>query len=187
MTAIQVPAPDNSEGMTRFRKSRDTLINVGRGNLLLCAWSAVKYLGRVIMVAPRELENILESATSQEVVVTKGQLILLMIIMLAIVVIVTSLPRAIVSLSAIAEGRGKRRGILYLILSAGLIFYGIMEILTLIIQLLPLQKEDLVLDVTIATLIIDVTSVVLLVEMLRAVFQVRKYRRSENSREAQKG
>ena len=179
MTSLQVPVPDNSEETIRIRKYRDTLINVGRGNLLVCAWSVVKFFGRIIMDAPEMIRNTISEFGDKGIKITAAQMIILIAIMSTLIILVISLPRIIVSLSAIAEGRGRYSGLLYIPLAVILILVSMGEVIQAFYDFFSPEVTEEVSSTPPAFIIIEITSEILLIEMLIAAVRVKKYLHNE--------
>ena len=97
------------------------------------------------------------------------------------VLAVDVLIRCLIGISARAEGRGKPRGIWYLILTA--VFFAF-YVITVILEIIAFANMEDTLIEAIATVIIDATSAVLLFEVL--VYGIRLHRLRKNNNEGNK-
>ena len=85
--------------------------------------------------------------------------------------------RVFVGLSAVAEGRGKRRGLLYILIA---VIMMIGDICFFCVGFFMTEKEQfgaLARDQSISTLIIDVTSLIMLTQMVISALKIRKLTR----------
>ena len=171
---------DNDPKQIAIRKYQNTLIVVGTGIILFGAWTVVKVLGSFFMLreetvaAMRKLsgEAIDELPDSVVFYITLAVVLLIMLISLAV--------RSYVGLSAISEGRGRKRRRLYLPLAVIMIISGIMSFVT---SFFVVNGENalgaLSQDTTLSGLIIELTSIVMLTEMVVSAVRIRKLKHAD--------
>lgn len=164
----------------QIRRYRDTLIVVGNGIILFGIWSMVKLLGSFFLLKDETIaamrmvggEGMEELPDPVVFYITLAMVVLFMLIILAI--------RTYVGLSAISEGRGKKRRRLYLPIAVIMIISGISSFFT---NFFSVSEEPtygaLSQDTTISGLIIELTSVIMLTEMVVSAVRIRQLRKSE--------
>lgn len=182
MASLQRMVPDNSEQTVRIRKNRDTLINVGRGNLLLCVWTIVKSSGTIIMESPKAIRVIFSEYNEHGTVLPVLEITVVFAILTALYLLITILPRLIVSLSAIAEGKGRYSGKLYIPLAVLMILVSALQVFLTFRGILSSELTEEVSEISPAFIIIEITSEILLIEMLIAAARVKKYRHDEKKK-----
>lgn len=166
---------NNDPKQVAIRKYQNTLIVVGSGIILFSVWTVVKLLGSFFLLqdetvaAMREIggagmEEIPDSAVFY---ITLAVVMLIMLVVLAI--------RVYVGLSAISEGRGKRKSRLYLLLAVIMIISGIMSLYTSFFRVDPQSAMGaLSTDNSLSGLIIELTSAIMLTEMVISAIRMRR-------------
>lgn len=177
---------NNTEDQINIRRAQDTLVNVGTGVILFGSWEVIKVM--LTMIANRA--KLLDYMKSNIETVTDGPVfsdtaLFLIFFSMAMVFYGFGLvSRIIIGRSAIAEGKGKKTGSVYLVLTAVMILIGVSsfwgDLLLLMGKNAGAVGEDLLLkDVSIVSLFIELTSLVMLIEMAAAAIKVKRYKRRQ--------
>ena len=170
---------NNEQVQIQIRKDQNTLIVVGTGTIIFGLWTMAKMLGMVFILRKETIAALKENyegvAEIPDNFVFWGILVMTFIIMAVILAV-----RTYVGMSAISEGRGKRKGILYLlfamIMVAASIYYLVAGISTVDA---PEQMGAFTRDQSISALIIEATSMVMTIEMIVSALRIRKLTRTE--------
>ena len=166
---------NNDPKEIRKRRSQNTLIVVGTGIILFGIWTAVKLLGSFFMLKKETVAALRMIggdgiAELSDTAVFYVALFVVMVIMLVILAV-----RTYVGLSAIDEGRGKKRHRFYLPVAIIMIIGGIASFFTNFFSVNEnLSYGALSPDTTISGLIIELTSVIMLIEMVVSAVRIRK-------------
>lgn len=172
---------NNEPEQIEIRRSRDTLIVVGSGTVIFGIWTLVKMLSLLIVLRKETVEAILNITGPLEGLsdsFTFWAFTLLLTIMGAALLSV----RTYVGLCAIAEGRGKRRGKLYIFLAALMVIIGAWSFCSGFFTLdEPEQFGALTRNQSISTLIIDATSLIMLSQMIISALKIRKLTGTERN------
>lgn len=144
-----------------IRKTEINLITIGTGVILFGLWTFVKFFLTSVFADINHLEN------SD-----------LFSISAWIITIIELTIRCYIGFSARSEGRGKRKRILYLILTSFiiLIYLPIIALEVLIIFVTPGYIFNMII-----TLIIDATSVIFLLELMIDSIRLRRLRKQSGS------
>lgn len=137
------------------------LITTGTGLMFFGLWTFIKFFLTIVFLGVEYDDN-----TSDEV-----KLIATIITIIAVAIV--SALFCYVGLSARAEGKGKKKSVMYLIVNGFLLFF---HILIIIIEAAALLFGENILTIII-TMIIDATAAVLMSEVMINSIKLRKIRR----------
>ena len=137
------------------------LITTGTGLMFFGLWTFIKFFLTIVFLGVEYDDN-----TSDEV-----KLIATIITIIAVAIV--SALFCYVGLSARAEGKGKKKSVVYLIVNGFLLFF---HILIIILEAAALLFGENILTIII-TMIIDATAVVLMSEVMINSIKLRKIRR----------
>lgn len=169
---------NNEPEQIELRRAQNTLIVVGTGIILFGFWSAAKLLGSLLILRKETIDMVVAASGTTEGVSERALFIVLFVFTTIIVALLLAL-RAFIGRAAIDEGRGKRRGILYLVLTALFIVGSALSIIT-DIRVIFFSEEAaeqfgaLTPDQSLTALVIEVTSLIMLIEMVISSIKVRK-------------
>lgn len=149
----------------KARKMEINLRTLGTGVILLGAWTFIKFALTLLMYGPQIGDN--EIAPEY-------------VIWINVFIVgfagIDFLLRLYTGLSARAEGKGKRKTVIYLILTGILIALGIFSVLVDIYYIWIAYDA---LFTLIITIIIDLTSTIILLELMINAIGIRRLRRKE--------
>ena len=174
--------PANRPEKLRLRRDENTLSVVGSGVIVFGVWSIVKALLQGTVNYQEMLaEARLEGANLEElgfgdlswVVAALAAAIVLFVLLLDLSI------RVFVGISARAEGRGKKQGRTYLVLSVLLLAVSGIFICSYVIMLF--SGSDQVMDAD-AAILVELTSFITLLQMILSAVRVRRARRAEQER-----
>ncbi|MBR2779541.1 MAG: hypothetical protein IKD85_05175 [Firmicutes bacterium] len=172
--------PDNAPESVQLRKAQNTLIVVGTGILLLGIWTVLKSLGILFLNRHDIVAEIRANVESTEIVVSDEEIMLVLLLFAVLYFIFGLSARWIIGFSAIAEGRGQRRGKIYIPLTVVFIVLNFLEMFNGVWQILATgPSEDMPSDSLLVTMIINLTSMIMMTQMLASVRLVRRYRAME--------
>lgn len=137
------------------------LITTGTGLMFFGLWTFIKFFLTIVFLGVEYDDN-----TSDEV-----KLIATIITIIAVAIV--SALFCYVGLSARAEGKGKKKSVVYLIVNGFLLFF---HILIIILEAAALLFGENILTIII-TMIIDATAAVLMLEVMINSIKLRKIRR----------
>lgn len=137
------------------------LITTGTGLMFFGLWTFIKFFLTIVFLGVEYDDN-----TSDEV-----KLIATIITIIAVAIV--SALFCYVGLSARAEGKGKKKSVMYLIVNGFLLFF---HILIIILEAAALLFGENILTIII-TMIIDATAAVLMLEVMINSIKLRKIRR----------
>jgi hypothetical protein len=178
---------NNEPEQIEIRKSQNTLIVVGSGIVLFSIWTVVKTMGTLFLLRKETVEGIRNMMEPVEGI-TDDAVFLLLIVMFVVFSAVLMGIRMYVGMSAIAEGRGKRRSRLYIFIAIVMIIGNILYFFTGFFSTgAPEQLGALSRDQSISTLIIDATSVIMLTQMVISALKIRKFRKAAGKERTAKG
>ena len=178
---------DNSPNKIKIKKLQDTMIIAGKGIIAFAFWNVLK--NTLMLIINRKFyvmemcQRIIEMDAVEADHPHLGDIALFTIIILLVVYLgVGVLIRCYIGLSAISEGRGKRHGIAYLILTAIFIISTISEIFGGTFGFFQsLNLDSYSTFMMIANGLLDITNVVILVEMIYSAVMLRKLRKQTPS------
>ena len=172
---------NNTERRIALRRAENTLMVVGLGIILFSAWSAVRTVGLVLLYRTKILTIIKESlGEMDDVPISDNTLFGILLAMVGIFLLFTIALRLFIGLSAMAEARGKRSGIFYILLTVFLIWVNIHFTIDTFLKVVATPAVDYELESpTFAGVFIELTSVVMMIEMVISAVRVRKYRKQE--------
>ena len=170
---------DNSEETIRLRRSQNTLINVGAGIILFGIWSAIKLYSMTFLRRETSLKELKETAADDALEgISDRTLLITAFVIITLAVLFEIGIRLYVGLSAMAEGRGKRTGKLYIIVTYLFILYSMTSIVFYFIagfngQYSTENGETLPL----ASVIIEFTNMLMMIQMVISAHIVRSYKK----------
>jgi hypothetical protein len=167
---------NNEPEQIEIRKSQNTLIVVGSGIVLFSIWSMVKMMGLLVLLKKETVNELIEKVGTIEGVSEDTLFWIFFAIILFFMAFALAI-RVFVGLSAVAEGRGKRRGLLYILIA---VIMMIGDICFFCVGFFMTEEEQfgaLARDQSISTLIIDVTSLIMLTQMVISALRIRKFTR----------
>lgn len=156
-----------------IRKYQSILRSIGTGIIMMGAWSLAKAVSMMLIdssemyTAAGEISDVPELAMSQHAAM------IFVICVTAAVVLIDILIRIYVGRSAIAIGKGQKRGAAYIVLTCLLILFSMIALLLIIASFRYYGKEGS--DVSISAAVIELTSLIMLIEMLVASFRLKKH------------
>lgn len=172
----------NSDEQIKIRKYENTMIVVGTGIILFAVWTMVKSIGVLLINRKAELSAIRAESLKETVNYSDAKLLGIFVFIAAVYLIGGVLIRLVIGMSAIAEGRGRHSGVIYIPIT---VFYILHSLFTIIAELAFIITGDNVLGldagslsrVSFASVIIEFTSMVMMAEMVRSAMKLKKYRR----------
>ena len=159
---------ENDALQIQLRKNQDTLKIVGLGVMVFGVWSIVK----TILYTTAQWNSITEEITVPEANATLAKMVYLF--MIAVTMAVEIAVRLYIGRSAIAEGKGERKGPGYIVVAFLITLIGLA--LTASAIVIPGIHIELNLDL-LASLFVEITSAVITFEMCWSAVRVRKLRR----------
>lgn len=165
---------NNEPEQIELRKSRDTLIVVGTGTVLFGIWTLVKMLSLLFLLREETVEAILNITGPIEELSDRATFWILTVFITLFMLLLLSV-RTYVGLCAIAVGRGKRRGMLYIFLACLMVITGTWTFCSSFFTLeAPEQLGALTRNQSFSALIIDATSIIMLAQMVVSALKIRK-------------
>lgn len=172
--------PDNAPESVQLRRAQNTLIVVGTGILLLGIWTVLKSLGILFLNRHDIVADIRANVEGTDILVSDEEIMMVLLLFSVIYFIFGLSARWIIGFSAIAEGRGRRRGKIYIPLTVVFIVLNFLEMFNGIWQILATgASEEIPSDSLLVTMIINLTSMIMMTQMLASVRLVRRYRAME--------
>lgn len=171
---------NNEPEQIEIRKSQNTLIVVGTGTIIFSIWTMVKILSTLFLLRKETVAAMKENFDNLKDIsdvavfwVMAGIAFLCMAVWVAV--------RTYVGLSAIAEGRGKRKSLIYLLLA------GVMIILSAWSFVAGFFNEDAPVELgaftrnqSISALIIEMTSMIMMIQLVASALRIRKLMRTDD-------
>ncbi|MBQ3330684.1 MAG: hypothetical protein IJG87_05850 [Ruminococcus sp.] len=154
----------------RIRRLESNMITIGTGIIAFGFWSFIKFVLTFFIMG------------SEYVGITDDQYRTFLMIFVWAFAALSALVYLWIGLSARAEGKGKHKSVLYLIMLGVIILFSSVVIVLEILSLTSLTK----LDEMIVTLIIDVTRMVFLVELMIYSITLRILRKRQRAGEGSK-
>ena len=182
MSMLNETEPANQPEKMRLRRDENTLMVVGSGVIVFGIWSVVKALlqgtasfSKMLEEAQLEYAGLEGSGLTDLswVVAALASAVVLLVLLLDLTI------RVFVGLSARAEGRGKKQGRAYLVLSVLLLVLSGIYIFSYVFMLF--SGSDQVMDAD-AAILVELTSLVTLLQMILSAVRVRRARRAEQER-----
>lgn len=173
----------NEPEQVKLRRDQNTLIIVGTGTIVFGLWSFVKAFGVIFSRRTQIVSEIIEDGMQNNYDfsdVPEGMIIKIMLLFVGIALAADMVARLYVGLSAIAAGRGKRKSILYIIITAIMILFSLMTLIS--VQYSSVEADHISLngvgqEGSLSAIIIELTSIIMMTEMLAAAIRVRKLTR----------
>lgn len=164
---------NNEPEQIEIRKSQNTLIVVGSGIVLFSIWSMVKFLSMLFLLRNETVAGVMSIAGPVEGISDRAAFWVIAIVTIVIMSFISF--RIYVGLSAIAEGRGKRRGYLYIIIAMIMIISSVWYLfIGFTTSEAPEQLGAFTRNQSISTLIIDATSMIMLIQMVISAIKIKK-------------
>lgn len=158
-----------------LRRHQDTLIIVGRGNLLFGVWGMIRTVMTFILHNPERDKIIAEFQNTPDYDSAWKPLYYGVFLLFLLLVLAAEMGlRLYICRSAKAEGMGGRKSLWYVILAG---FMSVASIVVLGYNLYSGYYQDLDLFDTVITVVIELTSAVMLLELVAASIRVRQLRR----------
>ena len=158
-----------------IRKSRNNLIVVGTGIVLFSIWTVIKTMGSIILLRDETVAAIRDMADTGTYALSYNAVLAVIIVSGALASAVILLINLYVGASAIAEGRGKRKSIVYLLLAGLMIILTIISIGANVAHIDAVeQRGAYTRDTSLSAIIIDITSIIMLIDMITASVRIRK-------------
>ena len=166
---------NNEPEQIEIRRSQNTLIVVGSGTILFSVWTTVRMLGLLILLRNETVSALKDKFGATEDISDTAYFLTITIVIMFILALLLAI-RVYVGLSAIAEGRGKKRGILYILVAIVMILVSIWSFLSgFFTSEAPEQLGALTRDRSISSLIIEATSIIMLAQMVVSALKIRKF------------
>jgi len=168
---------NNEARQVEIRKLQNTLVVVGSGTIIFSLWTLIKFIGTFIILRKETVAGVIAD-NQAELAGTSDTIIFwvlgfFMTIFMGVVVLL----QIYMGRCAIAEGRGRRKSPLYLLLAVLMILGNLMSAIT-ILRSVGAPSEDiygaLSADTSISAFIIDLTSVIIMSEMVYSAIRVRQ-------------
>ena len=182
---------NNSAEQRRIRRSQSTLVIVGTGIMMFGIWTALKAYGLALLNSTKMIEETRSYMPEGSDTVSNGLAFAVILVIVTIYVLFELGIRAYIGLSAIAEGRGKRSGKMYIVLSFILIFIGTLAVVMDAFGVYSSVTgtgsgtDGTTASNQLTALIIDLTSLVMMIEMVVSAFRVKKYKKQQRTGEAE--
>lgn len=164
-----------------LRRNQDKLVTIGMGVITFSIWSIIRFFTQAFLNKDEIISNFWETVGElpEDMMEYMSDAVILLIYfgIVSIFMLIEVAIEFYVGLSAKAEGMGKKKGILYLIISVILAILNLMSTITMLdfskssaeIHYKPLER--------VALALIDLTYFVVLVEMIFAAIKVKKLKR----------
>lgn len=162
------PKPDNAPEQSALRHYRDLLRSSGTGVLMFAVWSLVRTVMTMIISRKEGIDALLSSETGGIIDVSVVPLVIISFIVLVAIELGI---RLFVGLSARAEGNGKKKNMVYIIVACIMIPIYIVGIVFGIIS--ATGGASGVLD-TVISLCVETTSVLAYIELVISGIKVKR-------------
>lgn len=165
---------NNEPEQIEIRKSQNTLIVVGSGIILFGIWSEIKFLSMLFLLREETVAGVMRLAGPVEGISDRAAFLIIAVVSIVIMSFILSF-RIYVGLAAIAEGRGKRRGYLYIFIAVLMI---ISSALYFVVGATSAEAAEQLGAFTrsqsFSTLIIDATSMIMLIQMVISSIKIKR-------------
>ena len=182
MQILNETDPANQPEKMQLRRDENTLMVVGSGVIVFGIWSVLKVLLLETTRLPEMMAEIrLEDLGFEELGLGDlSWVVAAMAIVFILIGLLLDLSiRVFVGLSARAEGKGKKQGRAYLVLSALLLVVSGLSFCSYIYTYS--RGSDQVMDAD-AAILVELTSFITLLQMILSAVRVRRARRAEQER-----
>ena len=170
-----------------IRRSQNILIVVGTGTILFSIWTAVKILGTLFLLRDETVAAVRKLVDEKGFVVSDTIIFNVLLAGTIVCMLLFVGIRAYIGLSAVSEGRGRRRRKGYLILAVIMIIVDLLAAFSSTIGLMPKESYGaFTVNTSMSSYVIELTSTVMLIEMVVFAVRLRKARRRVNQSAAQK-
>lgn len=165
---------NNEPEQIEIRKCQNTLIVVGAGIILFGIWTMVKTMGMLFLLRDETIaafrNSVADIAGVSDETIFRAMVAITLIAAAAVLAV-----RAYIGLSAISEGRGRKRSMIYLLLTGILIISGISSLVTDFFSMSePEQLGAFTNDQSFSAAIIEATSLIMMTQMLVSSLKIRK-------------
>ena len=163
---------NNDDDHILIRRSQNILIVVGTGTILFSVWTALKILGTLFLLRDETVAAARKFVDENGIVVSDTIIFRVLLAATIVCMLLFVGIRTRIGLSAILEGRGRRRRKGYLILAVIMIIFDLLVVIASTTGLMP--KESLgafTVNTSLSSFVIELTSTVMLIEMV--IFAVR--------------
>ena len=173
---------NNEPEQIKIRRAQNNLIVVGSGTILFSLWSLFRMVASLFLLKKETLASLKELPAFKEELVPDSILFAVLVVVVIAELGVIILIRVFVGRAAIAEGRGRKRSILYLVLAAIMILGNLFAIKNTLVP----SPGDAALGGAFAkrnsasSIIIELTSAVMLFEMIVSACTIRKFRNKKS-------
>lgn len=154
-----------------YRKHKDNLVTSGFAVIIFGVWNVM----RMIMRAITNTEAINNLINAAEGLLNEFTVTLLIVMMALIMTSFILLFMVYIGVSARLEGKGKRKGYLYVILAVVLL---VLEFLNTLSDLLNVLDETYA-NVERISLLLDFAALYAITTLVRSIYKVRKYERMQ--------
>ena len=123
----------NEPEQVKLRRDQNTLRIVGTGTIVFGVWSFVKAFGVIFSRRAQIVSEIIEDGIQNNYDfsdVPEGLIIKMVLLFVGIGLAADMVARLYVGLSAIAAGRGKHKSILYIVITAIMILFSLMTLIS---------------------------------------------------------
>lgn len=177
---------NNEPEQIEIRKSQNTLIVVGTGTILFGVWTMVKMVGLLFLLRDETIADFRSGFSDLDGISDAG-LFWGTVALTFIISAMALAARAYIGMSAISEGRGKRRSIVYLLITGIMIVLGIWSLGTDLANMGSREQLGaLTASQSLTASIIEATSLIMMTEMVISSLKIRKLtRRKDTGREAE--
>ncbi|SCW31194.1 hypothetical protein SAMN02910456_00471 [Ruminococcaceae bacterium YRB3002] len=170
---------DNSPDMVKVRQCKNTLIILGQGITLFTIWSVIKVLGTLFLERSYYLELIREESGPDSSAFIDNIAFVILVIATVIVLLIMVSVRLYVARSAIEEGNGRRRNILYILLAFCIIISNILSLTKMITEYVLFLTDHISdTEYSFISILIEITSMIMVVELIISAIRLRKHQRS---------
>ncbi len=166
----QIKKSDSTDDAVKLRRYSDRLATAGTGVMLFAIWSIIKSIMQVSVGGDFE-KNLSEISDGGEA--AAGALVLVYVFIFATMALEVGV-RIFIGMSGRAEGKGKKKSIVYIVLACILIPLYVIGIIYSIMNMSYIENS--VMD-TIVTLAVDITSLSALIELVFSGIRVKSLRK----------
>ena len=180
---------NNSEEQIRIRRAQSTLAIVGTGIIMFGAWVALKVYSIVLLRESKTLEELRSYVPEDADPMSDRLLLFTLLAIITIYVAIELGVRMYIGKSAIAESRGKKKSVMYIVLTFILILLALISVMFdgagLIQKVIGTESgvENTTQTDMLTAFIIDLTSLIMMIEMVVCAFRVRKHKKQQRQAE----
>ena len=178
---------NNDNDHILIRRSQNNLIVVGTGTILFSVWTAIKMLGTLFLLRDETVAAARRFVDGSDAAVSDTSIFYALLVVTIIGLLLFVGIRTYVGLSAVSEGRGRRKGKGYLILAVIMITISFLGVIT--IKIGTDSQESFgafTINSSLSSFIIELTSMVMLAGMVFSAVRLRKAQRRASQSTAPK-